>query len=260
MSQTDEHSDKQTDERPAERTDKRADERTDEQTDKRTDKLTLDRVVSYLVRSIVARLVVAGIAIVAFQFIPWSTVLRYTGQFQQQTHVNQQFEQVAEALRTGRGTSQGYDPALGPIDIPSSPSYERPKVSEDGIVSSLLRKIGFGDGPVRAPEWVPIFPGCIDKGTIVQSTPDGEKQIIRAAVAATGPSIASFYERAFTRMGFTFTNEETGSGNTLAAESPDGTRSVTVAISARGARSTLAITHLERLNGAAVPEAETPAE
>ena len=114
-----------------------------------------------------------------------------------------------------------------------------------------MRKFGFGDRAVRAPEWVPVFTGSIDKGTIVQRTAEGEKRIVRAEVPAMGSSIVSFYERAFEQMGYTFTNEQNGTEANLAAESADGARTITVAVSSRGARSTLVLTHLERLRPAA---------
>lgn len=264
MSRTDKQPEEPADERTEPRADEQTDKRTEKHSDKRPDQLTLDGVVSYLVCSVMVRLIVAGVAIVGFQFLPWGTILQHTSGFQQGAEVNRQFEQVAEALQSGRASGEGFDPYLGPTGVTSSPPYRPPttqrgRSGEEGVLAGLKRKLGFGDGPVQAPEWAPIFPGAVEKGTIVQSTPEGEKRIISAAVSATGPSIANYYERAFTRMGYTFTNEQNGSGNTYIAESPDGLRRVTVAISARGARSTLALTHLERLTAAAEPAAAAPA-
>ncbi len=227
--------------------------------------MRLKNIINHLVSSLLAQLLVSVLVILVLLFSPWGKVLRFAGLFQSDSEASRQFEQVAEALESNQGPSQGFDPILGPTGVPSPPSYEPPEnsdesFSEESVIAGLMREFGFGDRWVQAPEWVPVYPGSIDKGTIRQSTQEGEKRIVSAAVPAMGSSVVSFYERAFKRMGCTFTNERNGSATSFAAESSDGARTITVAISARGGRSTFTLTYLQRSNLAVAPAAATPTE
>lgn len=205
---------------------------------------------SRLVTSLLARLLVVGIFLLVLRFGPWGNPLKLVAMFQADQTTRQQFEEVAEALESGRDPG-GSDPINGYTGTPSSTLYQPPESSRErstdkGFIAGLLRKIGFGDQQVRAPEWVPVFAGSIDEGTIRQRTREGEKTVICAAVPATGHSVASFYERSFTQMGYDFSRNENSRETTFNAESPDNTRAITVAIRARGAQCNLILTHLER--------------
>lgn len=225
--------------------------------------MRLKDIINRLLASLVAQLILSLLIILAVLLSPWGKVLRFAGVFQSDSEARRQFEQVAEALESNQGPSQGFDPIHGPTGVPSPPSYEPSESSYESsggesVVARLINKLGFGDRQVRAPEWVPVFPGSIDKGTIRQTSQEGEKRIVSATVPATGSSVVSFYERAFTRMGYTFTSEQNGAETRFAAESAGGARIVTVAISARGGRSTFTLTYLERSNVEVTPPATMP--
>ena len=222
-------------------------------------------IINRLIASLVAQLILSVLIILVVLFSPWGEVLRSAGVFQSDSEARRQFEQVAEALEANQDPTQGFDPIHGPTGVPSLPSYELSESSghssnEESVITRLMNKLGFGDRSVQAPKWVPVYPGPIDKGTIRQSTREGEKRIVSAAVPATGSSVVRFYDRAFTRLGYNFTNEQSGSETRFAAKSPDGKRTVTVAISARGGRSTCTLTYLQQPSLVATPTAATPIE
>ena len=227
--------------------------------------MNLKKLLTQVASSMLVQLVVTGVAIVFLMYGPMGHVFRYAGIFSSDSPVSHDFDRVAEALESGQSSGVGYDPYLGPTGRRPSLSNEPSEDSggmfdEDSAIGKVLRAIGFGKRAVEAPEWVPLFPGSIDKGTIRQSVHEGEKTIIRAAVPATGDSVARFYERAFAQIGYSFTKQQKGSETTFNADSPDGARTVTVAINSLGTRSMLTLTHLERSNLAASRAVATPAE
>jgi hypothetical protein len=197
----------------------------------------LNKLASYLVTSVLARFLVAGVVLLVLRFGPWGNVFARFGFLAREPSVNRQFDKMAEALEYGATYRDGAGPGSGPG------SHGPPKQS---VIADLLRKLGLIDRAVWAPEWVPVFAGSIERGTFIQSTPEGTKRIIRAEAPASRSSVVSFYKRAFTQMGYAFTHEQNGTETSLVAQSPDGARTIAVAVGDRGPRSTLVLTHLVR--------------
>jgi hypothetical protein len=115
-----------------------------------------------------------------------------------------------------------------------------------GIFGKVKRALGFGPKAPDVPAWVPIFPGSISEGRIQQDTEIGRKEVVRATVGATSRSVVTFYNHAFEQRGYTFTAEESAGETVFSAESPDGIRTATIAISGSGVRSTISITYMDR--------------
>jgi len=137
---------------------------------------------------------------------------------------------------TGKIMTFKFDPDKKTLVVTDDNGKEaKISVSGDGNTGSLTvesaeGKVQYGAGTMKAPSWVPVYPGSSATGTFSADAPDGSQNTFTFKTKDAASKVVAFYQDQLKAGGFTVTQMLGDQGGLVTGETADKKRTITVTI------------------------------